>query len=219
MPGSASPAATWPRPLRLSLRLLVAALLMLGSLQLLGHRIVAPLVQPCASLVTLLDDAFVVTDARIAREAGSDVLRIRANLSRPLLTGGKIVYPFGWGTMPAGGYQVVCTVSSTLIYSALVLIIALAWPALSAREYLPRLLVGLILSGLLLLLTLPTTVIAELQHIAETLADPRALGGWMILSRLLMGGGGLALSIALAAVAISAGRWLDDFFASARRVP
>jgi hypothetical protein len=219
MPGSPGPAAVWPRPLKLTLRLLVAAIVVLASLHALERPIIAPMVPLLEKVAPKLDDALTITDARVISEDGSDQLRFRANLTRPLAIAGNTLYPFGSGPMPPGGYETVYSLDAALSYSALLLIVVLAWPARAAVEYAARVLVSLVLGWVLMLLTVSVTVVAELQHAAETLADPHALGGWMILSRLVMGGGGLASSLTLAALAVSAGRWLDDFVARARRSP
>jgi hypothetical protein len=212
MPGSFTAAVTSPRPLSLAVRLLVVAALVLYLVQLLEKAMVEPLVPMYRSVIGLLDQQFVITDARIGRDRGSEVVMFRANLRGPTRFAGRVLYPFGSNGMPAGEYQASCTLGGVLLYSSLLVILALSWPARCVqparrvRELAVRLLISLAFAGLLLLIDVPTTVVAELRHAAETLVDPHALSGWMIWSRFLMGGGGIALSILLAALAIAVGR-------------
>jgi hypothetical protein len=188
------------------LRLLLAAILVLYPLHVLERPIVEPLVPLFRSVISALDQQFVITDARIDREGRNEVVRFRANLRQPTRFAGRVLYPFGWEGVPGGGYEVNCPLGGVLQYSGLLLILAMAWPARRSAELAVRLGVSLLFVGVLLLIDVPTTVVAELRHAAETLVDPHALSGWMIWSRFLMGGGGIALSILLAVLAIGAGR-------------
>lgn len=205
MPGSSTAVATSPRPLRLAARLLVSAVVVLYALHSLERFIVEPLVPVFRGAVGMLDPRFVITDARVIREARGEVVRFQANLREPATIAGQVVYPFGSHGIPDGGYAVTYTVGGALQYGAVALIIALAWPAGGARELVLRLLLCVVFVGALLMIDVPSTVIAELRYGIETSIDPHALSGWMIWSRFLMGGGGLALTMLLAALAICTG--------------
>jgi hypothetical protein len=181
----------------------VAVLVPLHALE---HFIVAPLVPVFRAVSETLDREFVITDAHLDRAGSNEVVSLRANLRAPVTVGSRVVYPFGTHGVPEGWYQVDCTLGSVLQYAALLLIITLAWPARHPRELGVRLVASIALAGVLLLIAVPTTVVAELRHIVETDVDSHALGYWMIWSRLLMGGGGVALSILLAVVAVGVGR-------------
>jgi hypothetical protein len=207
MPGSLTPAVTRPRPLRLAVRLLVAAALVLFPVVVLQRLLVEPLLPVFKTVIGVLDQQFVITDARVDREGPDEVMLFQANLKQPTKIAGHLVYPFGWYGVPPGGYQVTCAPGGVLLYSAVLIIIALSWPASRVREVVVRVPLCLLFVALLLLIDVPTTVVAELRHSVETLVDPHALSGWMIWSRFLMGGGGIALSVLLAVIAISAGRW------------
>jgi hypothetical protein len=206
MLGSFTQAARAPAPLRLAARLLVAAILVLYPLHVLERVIVEPLVPALGEVTGVLDGQFVVTDARIEGQASNEILRFRANLTRPMEVAGSVVYPFGRNGLPEGGYQVRCSVSGVLLYSGLLLIIVCAWPVRGARELALRLLMCIPLAAALLLIDVPTTVVAELRQIVVMQADPHGLSLWMIWSRFLMGGGGIAMAICFAALAITAGR-------------
>jgi hypothetical protein len=178
-------------------------------LEVLGRFIVEPLVPVFRTVIQALDRRFVITDARLGAQGSTEVVRFRANLRAPVTIAGRVVYPFGSNGMPAGGYQVSCDAGGVLLYSALLLIVACAWPARRAQELAVRLLTCIPLVGVLLLIDVPTTVVAELREGVARLVDPGAQSGWMIWSRFLMGGGGIALSILLTVLAINAGRWFS----------
>lgn len=193
------------------MRLLFAALLVLGPLNAFQRFVVEPMVPLFRAVIEDLDGQFVITDARLTRAGPNDVVLFRANLRGPVTVVGGVVYPFGSHGIPAGGYQVTYTLSGVLLYGALLLIIALAWPARGVRELAVRMLISIFFVGVLLLIDAPTTVVAELRHLVETSFDRTAVGSWMIWSRFLMGGGGIALSILLAVVAIHVGRRCSRF--------
>jgi hypothetical protein len=207
MPGSSTAAVPLPlQPIKLGARLLLVAVLVLYSLHALEHFIVEPLAPMFQAVIGALDRQFVITDAGLGHEGSNEVLSFRANLRAPVTIAQGVVYPFGSHGVPPGWYQVDCTLGSVLQYPALLLIITLAWPARQPREVVVRLLTSAAFAGLLLLIAVPTTVVAELQHAVETEIDSHALGYWMTWSRFLMGGGGVALSMFLAVVAIHIGR-------------
>lgn len=207
MPGSPTAAVTWPRPGSLTVRLVVSALLVLGGLHLLERSLVTPLIPAFRSVMSSLDDRFVVTDARIVRQGANEVVRFRANLARPLVVGDHILYPFGTNGVPAGGFQVTNTAGGVLQLPALLLILVLVWPAGRAREFAARLGIASPVMAVLLLLDTPFTAMAELRNGLATMVDPRAVDGWMVASRFLMGGGGYALTLLLAAGVVAFPRW------------
>jgi hypothetical protein len=188
-------------------RLLVAAVLVLFPVVMFQRFLVEPLLPVFKAVIGVLDPQFVITDARVDRDGPDEVMLFEANLKQPTKIAGHLVYPFGWYGVPPGGYQVRCAAGGVLLYCAVLLITALSWPASRGRELAVRVPLCLLFVGLLLLIDVPTTVVAELRHSVETLVDPHALTGWMIWSRFLMGGGGIALSLLLAVIAISVGRW------------
>ena len=153
--------------------------------------------------IAVLSDEFTILSADIDRTGPSQVVRISANLSRPVEIGTVTVLPFGWGTMPAASFQVAMTTGGALQYCALMLILVLAWPAAGAREYLARAAIGAPLFTLLLVMPLPCTVLAELWNLVRADLEPGRAQPWMIWSRFLMGGGGLALGALCGAVTVA----------------
>lgn len=202
------PVRAAPPPVSLVVRFALASALVLGSLHFSERALAERLIPVFRAAIWVLDDSFVLTEVSVARDGQNAVLRFRANLARPLKEGGRVLYPFGWQGMPLGGYQVHCTLGGVFAYGALLLIVVLAWPARSLRERGARSLLAVPGVALLLLIDIPSTVVAELWNSVEHQFDPHALGGWMIWSRLLMGGGGfvIALLLALACIRLAAPR-------------
>ncbi len=194
-----------PRPSELLLRLLLAGLLVIGLSQWWGRALVQGVAPALGWLIPSLDDRYTILDVAVVDEGGAEVLRVLANLSRPVVVGGRVREPFGHGAMPAGGFEVALALGGVLQYAQLLLIAVLAWPAQRLREWGPRLLLAVPLCALLWLLQVPLTVIAELSHSIQQELDPGPVPAIMVWSRFLMGGGGAVLSLLAAAVAIVAG--------------
>lgn len=208
MSGSLIQAASpWPRPFELAARALLATVLVLAMVQALGRPLVRALIPVFRTATPLLDARFQVIDVRLARFGASEVVRFRGNLSRPLLIRGRVIDPFGWNGAPAGGFQITYTVGGVLQYSALLLIVVLAWPAGGAGELAWRLAIASPCAALLPMLIVPLTVVAEFRNGLESLFGPGPPGGSLIASRYLMGGGGWAIALTAAVFCIEhAGR-------------
>jgi hypothetical protein len=210
MPGSLIQAAPpWPRPLSLTVRALLSTVLVLILVQVLGRPLVRAMLPVISTVVPLLDPRFDITDVRLARFGADEVVRVRGNLSRPLLIGDRIINPFGWNGTPEGGLQTTYTMGGALEYSALLLILVLAWPANSALELASRVALALPCAALLPVLIVPFTVVAEFRNGLAGLVGPNPPGGSLIASRYLMGGGGWVIALTAAVLCI----------ALARRVP
>jgi hypothetical protein len=159
----------------------------------------------------MLDPRFVITDARLSRFEGSEVLRLRANLAGPPLVNGRVLYPFGSVGQAAGGFQITYTVAGTLQFDALLLISILAWPARSAREMGWRVAIAIPVGAMLLLPDVLITVVAELRNFLATATDPHGTSDWILMSRFLMGGGGLVIALIAAVLSIAAAKRLGDW--------
>jgi hypothetical protein len=202
MPGSAAHTVASPRSLDIFARLLIAGALVLGC----GHVLERPLVQAILPAfnraIPLIDDEFKILTTDIATEGPNRTVRFRLNLSRPISVGAKLIYPFGWGAVPAGGFQVTIDLAGVLQYCSLTVMIILAWPVKSWWEYGRRAAISVPLLGLLIFIDVPFTVLAESWGMIHAAADPGAMQPLMIWSRFLMGGGGLVLGILCGAVAV-----------------
>lgn len=199
MLGSYTARAAWISPRELAVRLAVASVLILGVMHLLQRPAAEALIPVFRMAIQLLTDSFVINDARIAEHGASDTVRFRANLARPITLDGRTIYPFGWNGAPEGGFQVTYTVGGVWSYIALMLIVVFACPGLRAKEYELRLLLSVVPVAVLLLLDVPTTVLAELWNGIYDWADIHRLSGWVIWSRFLMGGGGYLIALLMAA--------------------
>jgi hypothetical protein len=207
MPGSLTQAvAPWPRPLDLALRALLSTVLVLVVVQVLGRPLVRAMLPVVSAVTPLIDPRFDVTDVQLARFGADDVVRVRGNLSRPLLIGDRIISPFGWNGTPAGGLQITYTMGGVLEYGALLLILVLAWPAASALELGCRVAIALPCAALLPMLIVPFTVVAEFRHGLAGLLGPNPPGASLIASRYLMGGGGWVIALMAAAFCIALAR-------------
>lgn len=199
-------AAPWPKPLELAARALLSTVLVLAVVQALGRPLVRPLLPIFRTVVPLLDARFVITDVRLARVGADEVVRFRGNLSRPLVIHDRIVSPFGWNGMPAGGFQTTYTVGGVLQYGVLVLIFVLAWPSSGLRELAWRLTLAMGWMVLLPTTIVPFTVIAAFRNSLENLVAPTAATGSLIAGRYLMGGGGWMIALLAAVVCIDFAR-------------
>jgi hypothetical protein len=201
MPGSLIP-PDYPQPLRVFVRALAVATLVLGACQHFERPIVAALIPAFSTTIWVLDDSFDVTDVAFSHEGANATLRFRANLARPLKLSGKTVYPFGWNGTPDGGIQVSCALSGVLQYPALMLILILAWPGTWWKELLVRISAFVPLALVIALVDTPSTVLAELWYSVGHVMTPPGLSGWVVWGRFLMGGGGLLIGIVAAATDI-----------------
>ena len=188
--------------------MLLAAALAVALVQVLGRPLVRPLMPIFGAAVPLLDPRFEITSVRLARIGASEVVRFRGNLSRPLVIRGRVLEPFGWNGMPAGGIQCTYTVGGVLQYDALLLILVLAWPASRLTELACRL--GLALPCVLFLpvAIVPFTAVAEFRQGLASMVGPGAPGGWLIASRYLMGGGGWVIALLTAVACLEGARRL-----------
>jgi hypothetical protein len=204
MPGSTVRLTRTPRPLELAARLLIAALVAFWLMSRLTDPLVRGFLPAIRTAIWVLSDDFVVTSAEIVRTADTQTVRFRANLTRPIRREGYTIYPFGWQGRPLGGFEVKVSLFGVLQYETLLLTLVLAWPVRRMAEVPARLAVCLPLIAVMILIDVPSTVLAELR---SGLQEPTSVAtdGWMLWSRFLMGGGGLILGIVLAAAAIAVG--------------
>jgi hypothetical protein len=191
-----------PRLIDLAIRLVVVGILLIAAARLLQTTLIQPLLPIFGATVSLLAPQFTLQSLDLV-ESRPPTLRLRANLLEPVEFAGRTVVPVGWlGTGPQGGYQVSLAMTGLLQYPTLTLLIVLAWPATGLKVLGVRVLLGIPMAALLLLTEAPTTMVAELWSIVRDQADPAATCYWMVLSRFLMGGGGLLIAGILGATAV-----------------
>jgi hypothetical protein len=201
---SAIPA--FPRPAELGVRALIAGVLVLAVLHFLQGGIIAPLVPAFAKAVPLVDPDFIILESTAEPHGSTPSVRIRADFASPVSFAGHTLYPLSWRPgQPKGSFEVRLSLGGLLQYSALMFIIALAWPAKRVLELVLRIALCLPLMTALLFVEVPFTVVAEFWTLVRDEVAPDRFNGWLLWSRFLMGGGGLLIAglCALAAVGIA----------------
>jgi len=214
---SCAQVAPLPAILKLGARVLLASVLVLGGLQACERALIAPLIPAFRGMISLLDLRFRVISVDLVREGSDTVLRFDANLARPIQYAGHTLYPLGWNGQADGVFQ--AQVGGVLQYSALLLIVVLAWPLQRWRELPVRLACAAPLLVLLPLIATPTIVIAELWNVISHEFAPEHFVTWMVWNRFLAGGGGLVLALLAAALSIGLGRRLSSARAVRQATP
>jgi hypothetical protein len=151
------------------------------------------------ALIEMVDPEVEVLSLGLANSGGRTVVRLRADLARPIVLRGRRLRPLqemqGWS-------QIDVTRGGLLQHAVLLLAVALGWPARTLRRRVARLAAAVPLSGFLFSLTFASTFLAEFwapfhADMGDD-ADPLMLD-W---SQFLMGGGGAMLAIAVAAALV-----------------
>jgi hypothetical protein len=192
-----------PHPLRLAARLALVATALLWLANHYATSIVQPFVPAIQNGLTSLAADFRILGTEIYLEDGIRTLRIRADLARPTVIAGNVLTPINPGSTIIGWMDIRLTLGGLMQYPLLLLIVVLAWPAQSMREMLARLALTLPLAALLFGLTISVTIMAELWFPIHGQYAPGEHWPLLTLSRLLMGGGGQALALTLAVIAIN----------------
>jgi hypothetical protein len=191
-------------PLEVLLRALASACLVLCVLPFCGPWLVRPLSSPVRVLIGAFDTTFTASDVGVVATGPEVQLYVRADLARPARLGTNILAPAK--TAPAGMLYIAREVDNVFQYAALALIVVMAWPG-TTGEVAARLSIALPLSMLLVLLDVPSEALGDLwsllHHLHPELHAPES--AWTFWGRLLMGGGGLALGLVVAAISITAG--------------
>jgi hypothetical protein len=193
--------ATWPRLPELAIRVMAWAAVVLVLGRLFGPHLCQRLLPLFTLVVEAIAPEFRLLFADVARDGAGGLLRIAASPAHALLLNGRLLQPFGTGSMPPGGFLVSVTIGGALQASELALIAALAWPARTLREYALRAGITLALATALMI-AVPLTLVAELWGGAHDFVQSGQVPAVLVASRLLMGGGGAALGLAAAALAV-----------------
>ncbi len=189
-------------PVKLLTRLLIISAPVLWFAHHYQRAIVEPMLPLAAATLNAVDDAFTILSLDIDNRDFNEVIRLRANLSEPVIVGGRKFYPLGWGDTPKGWYQVHLTAGGAIGYSVLALIVVLAWPASRWQEMLKRVIFCMPLMLLLFLANIAITFPAELWKPMHDAWVPDITWPLLVASRLLMGGGGLVLGLLCGALSI-----------------
>jgi len=155
-------------------------------------------------LIEAADPDVQVLSLGLANSGGLTVVRLRADLARPVALGGQRLRPL---QESQGWIQIDVTRGGLLQHAVLLLAVVIGWPAGTLRRRVARLAAALPLSVCLFALTCASTFLAEfwvpLYGLTSGSADPLILD-W---SQFLMGGGGAMLAIALAAALVLTTDW------------
>ncbi|HVW70347.1 MAG TPA: hypothetical protein VHB68_15325 [Steroidobacteraceae bacterium] len=154
-----------------------------------------PLLPAMSQILSRLDPDLKVLSVVAGQEGPNRTVTFEVNLRHPVVIGGRTVYPYGWGAMPAGSLEVNLDAAGLLEYAALSLIVVLAWPPRALREFLLRLALALPPSILLLLVPGPSTALSLVWGPFHQALASEAVWPSLAWSRFLSGGGGLALAL------------------------
>jgi hypothetical protein len=195
-----------PHPARLAARGIGVTALLLWLVNSGAAAIVRPMIPVLQGVVEMATDDFRILDMELGADRGVPALQVRADLARPLVVSGGVLMPINSGS-DAGWMEVQLALGGILQHPLMLCIVVLAWPAAGWKEYLVRACLALPLVLLLLLVTLPSTILAELWFPFHDDYAPDTFWPLLAWSRFLMGGGGLVLGLLMGAAAIGlAGR-------------
>lgn len=206
MPGSQSLRAPLPSPLELFVRIAVVTAALLVLAQVFRRELVTVMIPTIRTLLDLISDDFTILGIGIGQSGTSEALQIRFNLARVVVINGRAAYPMGWTPATAGWMQVSVTLGSITQHVLMLLIVVIAWPAATLREFNTRLIAALPMSATLLLIDVPVTILAEFWFPIRNELDQDGFWPLLAWSRFLMGGGGLMLAMGMAIVSVATGR-------------
>jgi hypothetical protein len=178
-------------------------LLIVAVLAFIAVREAEPLTEALLPLfkseLALLEDTFRIDRLSVEREGADQVVRVEAELARPIRLNGQTLRPD-----PRNRATASTLTGNVLLPCVLLIAVALVWPVESRRQLAIRLLI--LVPALLLLLVLDAPFIlwaALLGPIAEAVDLHRSSPLFMWRS-FLLGGGAFALALALGACVGSA---------------
>lgn len=146
------------------------------------------------SELALLEDTFRIDRLSVEREGADQVVRVEAELARPITLNGQTLLPD-----PRNRGTASTLTGNVLLPCVLLIAVALAWPVENGRQLATRLLILAPALLLLLLLNAPFVLRAVLlAPIAEAVNLHRSSPLFMWRS-FLLGGGAFALALALGA--------------------
>jgi len=203
MSGSAAKLPSLPAPplsIVLRLALVAAALLLLARSYAVDA--VAALLPVIGAEIKALDDNITIGALEVAGDSDRDVVRLRANLLRPQVFEGQMIYPLGWKPNTNGWFQVRVSARGVLQSVLIFLAVVLAWPVYGGREFTLRAALALPFGALLFAIDTPADLLGNFQEAVVRRIDPQATTALFTWDRFLEGGGSAALALGFAVVAI-----------------
>lgn len=196
-----APADT-PGVIGVGVRLAVAGGLLTWGARLWGGHCVEELLPAFAALFSLLDEQFRIQLLQLGHQGADTVIRLQATLARPLFLNGQLFLPD-----PRGVATVTTTIGTILQAPIVCGALVLAWPARSNGERCRRLLGALPALTLLLAIDTPFILLASLWDLFLHSLEPGRFSLLLVWQQFLIGGGRLALAIALGVGVIALSRW------------
>lgn len=193
-----------PNPLKLLIRVIVVSSMVLWLAHHYQRTVLMPMLPLIQTTFETVQDTFTVQSLDMAEDGPNEVIRLRSNLAGPTYVNGRTFYPIGWNSTQQGGFEVTLTAGGAMLYSLLILIVVLSWPAVHWHALVTRLLISLPLMLGLVLLNVAVTFPAELWKPIHDEWVPDITWPLLVVSRMLMGGGGLILGMVFGALAIAA---------------
>jgi hypothetical protein len=181
----------------------------------LSHAFQKAILQPLApvlgDILATFDSDVKVLSVGLGHEGPNETVSFRVNLAHPVDIGGRTVYPYGTHSIPDGSMEVNIGAAYLLQYTVLLLVVVLAWPPDNVREWLLRLLLSLPFMAAVLIVPGPSTALALVWGPFHQELDPGAFWPVLTWSRFLSGGGGIAITLVMAAIAIGVARWRASY--------
>jgi hypothetical protein len=144
--------------------------------------------------LAVLDDTFRVDRLSIDHDGADQVVRLDVGLARPLTLNGRTFRPD-----PRGKATASTLVGNLILPCVLLTAVTLAWPIRGWRRLPTRVLLLLPALLLLCLLVVPFLLLGALWGMILDAADPNRFSVLLTWSDFLLGGGSLALAMALGA--------------------
>ena len=191
--------AAWPKPLGLTLRLILSYALVIGLAHRYGRDAVEAVMPLFRTLISVLDEHNRVMSLGIVNDGADTLVRMRVGLVEDIVIEGRLFTAGNFAFLPSIGIGLI--LQPAFIAMGLIL----AWPVRRAMEYPLRLAVAMVMLALVLVTDTPLTLWANYVH---TIIDHKAFSLLWWWEEFLVNGGRLALGLVTALVAIKmAGRF------------
>jgi hypothetical protein len=182
----------------LAIRLLLSYALVLCFAARYGRDFVEALLPVFQAVIVLLDVHYRILSLTISTEGADTVVRLMITLAQPIFLNGHLIMPD-----PRGWATVTTTIGTVLQIPLISLGLIFAWPVRCLGEFLARLGIGLALLSIAMLLDTPFSLWACLWDLHVHAFDPGRFSPLLIWQRSLMGGGRLAIGVALGVASIA----------------
>jgi len=196
-----------PTPSKLVVRAVIATTLVLCSLYAIERPVGALLAPLFQREIEILAPAFTIRSSYNGQEKVGQWIRFDVYLAGKVHIAGHVLAPFVTpGAEPRSVLEIRLPFSDVFKYFPLTLILVLAWPAKGVKEFLWRCAVAMPLMVILVLIDVPSVVLANIWNEVRNELGVQGVSGWVLFRRCLSGGGGLVLGCFMAGVAIGAAK-------------